>query len=176
VNDKQTAQLVVGLALLGGAWYLYTRSRGLTWLGQDAHPMLIPGAQTGTSMSPVVQNTSTGLQATNPIAQLLRGVQTVIASIGHAPGNANTRPAQPANGTMIGEQTGNGTGNPGVPYIASELPAWNSNLDDSQPFWNWFDVPPPAPDFAALAWTVDPARNGGVDYGYIPPPPGIATE
>lgn len=161
---RSHADILIVLVVLGGAWYLYTRSRGLNVLGQYDNTMLRP-AQTGNSTSPVVATSTTSTWATNAISALLKGIQQITSSIAHAPGNANTRPAAPYNGTAIGEQTGNGTAT-GASFIGSELPAPDPTLDTGIPFWSMFDVPPPTPDYSSIAWTVRPEDS------YIPPPPG----
>lgn len=130
--------LVAGLALLGGAWWLYTRSQGLTLTGQPANTG-IRAAATGNSTSPVVGSNSVSTAATNVFAAISRGIATISAAIAKstaAPGNAPQ--LVPANSSGVNPyQTGGVTSGAGVSYVGDIPPSPDLYLENLVPFWQW---------------------------------------
>lgn len=130
--------LVAAVALLGGAWYLYTRSKGLTLTGQPANPM-IAGAAIGNSFSPVAASNAVSTAATNVFSAISRGLATISAAVAKsttAPGNAPQ--LTPANAAGVNPyQTSGVTATPGVPYVGDIPPSPDLYLDTSMPFWQW---------------------------------------
>lgn len=169
-NDK-TIELLAALALLAGAWYLYTRSKGLTITGGYANTMMPAYPVTGNAMSPVAPSSSSSTAALNVFSAISKGIATLGAALTHktaASGNGPTVvPDNPAG--IVPSHIGSATGAFGADYISEALPAPDTSLDESLPFWQWdfsFDRPPATPNYAALAYTITP------DMAYIPPPPG----
>lgn len=161
-NDK----LILMLLLAGGAWYLYTRSQGLTLTGQPQYPLITQG--NWNPQSTITPSGSTSVQATNVFSAIASGIQTIIRSIAQ-PGNAPIAPS-PSYAISGGQAVGAPAANYGVPSVGDPMPAYDPTLEDSNPFWMWdnsFERPANG-TVQGLEWTL----NGPVDYSYIPPPPG----
>jgi hypothetical protein len=167
---KQNRLLFAGV-LAGLAWYLYTRERGLSVLGQPqyaAAPPRLPAAQSLTN-----PNASTSTFATNVFSSISNAFRVFTSSLQSAPGNGpRTVSASP---TGIGPADVQSWGlavprdEPAPSAGAQVLTVDDGSSGGLAPFWSWgFGYSSPVP---SMPWTLNPATLG-FDPSYIPPPPG----
>jgi hypothetical protein len=166
-------RFVLLAALAGVAWWLYTRSQGLTLAGQYANPMYIPPASNKQSL--VTPSGTTGTLATNVFSQIGQVLQSTLRAFTAQPANG---PAQPAPSSTISLADVSRWGlqvppdEPPPPSTAAVLNTTDPSLDTSVPYWSWgFDRTQLAPGVPLMSWTLNPDTLG-FDPSYIPPPPG----
>jgi hypothetical protein len=167
----KTDKLIALLGLAAGAWYLYTRSRGMTFLGENAYPMLREAG--GNQMSLVSPNTSTSTAATNVFSAITKGLAAIFGSLapnaakaGNAPRIASAGSTiSPADVSLWGLQVPRDE--PPPPSTSAAYPSDAGTLNQDAPFWSWN----PTMGIPTMSWTLNPAILG-YDPNYIPPPPG----
>ena len=169
----KTDKLIVVGALVGLAWYLYTRSKGLTLLGEPANPML-PPAVNPSRQSLVTPSTSTGTWATNIFGAVSNAFRSIVDSLHAGPGSSTTLPAPSSTGIAPGDVRRLGllvpADEPPPPSIgAGAGTSEDTSLDETLPMWQWV---PPTTAVPSMPWTLDPVALG-FDPNYIPPPPGV---
>ena len=167
-NDR----ILLAALLAAGAWFLYTRSKGLSLAGQPTNVMLpydrIPreGA--------VAVNASTSTYATNVFSQVTGLVNAFVSKLRGNPGNV---PNQPAAGATISRDNVLSWGlqvppDEPAPYVAATSP---TSGEGPYPFWMTpgylvggvpFDQPGTAL-VPSLPWTIPQG------FDYIPPPPAL---
>lgn len=165
--NETDMRVMLAAGLLGLAWYLYTRSRGLSLTGQYQNPMLLPPAQIGNAMSPVAPNNSVGLAATNVFSAISKAIATVASSFKSARGgNAPASSSDTAAGVNA-RTIGSATSSQGPDLGEIQVPFWSWGFDPVAP--DPFGVPSlaywpkpvaPSQDFSNL-----PEYTGPITFG-----------
>jgi hypothetical protein len=162
-------RLAIAAAFAGLAWYLYTRSRGLTLAGEPLNAMMLPSDVRSSQQSLVSPNAGTSLAATNVFGAISTAFQSILGSLKAGAGNTPRIASATSSGIAPGDVTRMGllvpADEPPPPSLSNISPTWDPSLDLSMPLWQWGTAVP------AMPWTLDPVTLG-FDPSYIPPPPG----
>lgn len=134
MKDKDLLLLVIVAA---GAWYLYTRSRGLTLTGavDNAVPMLQSQWLRPDPMSTVTPSGTTSAAAANVFSAIGRAVQSITSALA-GPGNTAGAPAQSfaiPGGLAVGAPASNA----GVTNVGDVGQPFDPSLAEASPYWMW---------------------------------------